>query len=76
MVKKEKEFLFKKMVEREFLNYKGLLIDMYGLGSVFYMIWVCEKIKVKGFDFRDKRKNKYINNKFNENEYLYVIKVF
>lgn len=56
VAKKEKELPSKKMAEREFLNHKGPLIDMYGPGSVFYMIRVREKTKVKGFDSRDKRK--------------------
>lgn len=75
VAKKEKELPSKKMAEKEFLNHKGPLIDMYGPGSVFYMIRVREKTKVKGFDSRDKRKNKHINNKSNENEHLHAIKV-
>lgn len=76
VVKKEKELPSKKMAEREFLNHKGPLIDMYGPGSVFYMIRVREKTKVKGFDSRDnKRKNKHSINKSNENEHLHAIKV-
>ncbi|XP_061184603.1 uncharacterized protein LOC133192625 [Saccostrea echinata] len=75
VVKKEKDLPSQKMAEKEFLNHKGPLIDMYGPGSVFYMIRVREKTKVKGFGSREKRKPKHINKDSNENEHLHAIKV-
>lgn len=75
LVKKEKELPSQKMAEREFLNHKGPLIDMYGPGSVFYMIRVREKTKVKGFSPREKRKPLYSSKDSNDNEHLHAIKV-
>lgn len=45
--KKKKELTSASAAEREFLNHKGPLIDMYGPGSVFYMIRIREKHKQK-----------------------------
>ncbi|XP_060068117.1 uncharacterized protein LOC132548282 [Ylistrum balloti] len=45
--KKKKELTSASAAEKEFLNHKGPLIDMYGPGSVFYMIRVREKHKQK-----------------------------
>ncbi|XP_062594753.1 uncharacterized protein LOC134256151 [Saccostrea cucullata] len=75
VVKKEKDLPSQKMAEKEFLNHKGPLIDMYGPGSVFYMIRVREKTKVKGFGSREKRKPKHNNKDSKENEHLHAIKV-
>ena len=44
--KKEKPLPSEKAAEKEFLNHKGPLIDIYGPGSVFYMIRVREKSKL------------------------------
>lgn len=75
VAKIEKELPSQKMAEKEFLNHKGPLVDMYGPGSVFYMIRVREKTKVKGYDSREKRKMKHMNKISNENEHLHAIKV-
>lgn len=45
--KKTKDLMSSSVAEKEFLNHKGPLIDMYGPGSVFYMIRVREKQKQK-----------------------------
>ncbi|KAK3087967.1 hypothetical protein FSP39_012913 [Pinctada imbricata] len=75
--KKEKELPSEKAAEKDFLNHKGPLIDMYGPGSVFYMIRLREKTKQNRAGLKNHRKlvNENRNTSSRQNDHLHSVKL-